>query len=147
MRAVDHINRYVSSVDKFIVFYKDVLSYELIDKGLKANGKKYAILKGQGHELFISEKDGFIEETGQNFRHIGYAVDNVDELLETLKLKGYIKNEQEIIIKTFSRQFYIKDPDGFEIDIIQWTDKIGFYNHLKDKSGEYIFQRKSVLAD
>lgn len=133
MRGIDHINRYVSNVDKFIDFYREVLNYVLIDKGLKANGKNYAILKGEGHELFISEKDDFIEETDQNFRHIGYAVENVDELLEKLKVKGYIENKQEIIIKSFSRQFYIKDPDGFEIDLIQWTDKIGFYNHLKDK--------------
>lgn len=133
MKAIDHINRYVSNVDEFIDFYREVLNYELIDKGLKANGKNYAILKGDGHELFISEKDDFKEDMDQNFRHIGYSVENVDELLEELKLKGYVEKEQEIIIKTFSRQFYIKDPDGFEIDLIQWTDKTSFYNHLKDK--------------
>jgi len=36
-----------------------------------------------------------------------------------------------IPIKPFSKQFYIKDPDGFEIDLIQWTNKKEFYNQLK----------------
>lgn len=134
MKAIDHLNRYVSNVDKFIDFYIDVLGYELIDKGIKGNGKNYGILKGDGHELFISEKDNFILDKDQNFRHIGYSIENVDELLEKLKLKGYITEDQEIIVKPFSRQFYIKDPDGFEIDFIQWTDKNKFYDHLKDKN-------------
>lgn len=134
MKFIDHINRYVSNVNEFIVFYRDALEYELIDNGIKANGKSYAILKGCGHELFISERDNFTIEEDRNFRHIGYYIENVDELLETLKQKGYVKEKQEITVKPFSRQFYIKDPDGFEIDLIQWTDKQGFYNNLKDKN-------------
>lgn len=130
---IDHLNRYVSDVDKFILFYKDALDYKLIDSGIKLNGKKYAILKGDKHELFISEREGFQVEEEHNFRHIGYSVENVDELLDTLKIKGYVNKEEKIIVKEFSRQFYIKDPDGFEIDLIQWTDKEGFYNKLKQK--------------
>lgn len=132
MRSIDHLNRYVSNVDKFIVFYRDILDYKCIDKGTKTNGKRYAILKGKEHELFISERDNFTIEKNQNFRHVGYYIENVDELLETLKLKGYVEQNQEIIVKQFSKQFYIKDPDGFEIDLIQWTDKQGFYDHLKN---------------
>jgi catechol 2,3-dioxygenase-like lactoylglutathione lyase family enzyme len=134
MKSIDHLNRYVSNVDNFIVFYRDVLEYELIDKGIKSNGQNYAILKGDGHELFISEKEGFKIDREQDFRHIGYFIENVDELLEALKFKGYIKKEQEIIVKPFSRQIYIRDPDGFEIDLIQWTDKQGFYENLKNKN-------------
>ena len=132
MKIIDHLNRYVSNVDKFIVFYRDVLDYKVIDKGIKLNGKSYAILKGDGHELFISERDNFTAEKEQNFRHIGYCIENIDELLEILKMKGYIEKDQQIIVKPFSRQIYIKDPDGFEIDLIEWTDKQGFYNYLKD---------------
>jgi catechol 2,3-dioxygenase-like lactoylglutathione lyase family enzyme len=134
MKAIDHINRYVSNIEKFICFYQDVLGYKLIDKGLKGNGKSYAILKGDGHELFISEREEFVEGQESNFRHLGYTVENVDELLLKLKQWGYVEKNTEIIIKPFSRQFYIKDPDGFEIDLIQWTDKQGFYDNLKHKS-------------
>lgn len=132
MRTIDHLNRYVSDVDKFITFYRDVLNYELIDKGTKRNGKNYAILKGEEHELFICERDNFKVEGDQNFRHMGYNIGDVDKLLEVLKLIGYVEKEKQIIIKPFSRQFYIKDPDGFEINLIQWTDKQGFYDYLKD---------------
>ncbi len=130
---IDHLNRYVSDVEKFIKFYQDLIDYELIDKGKKVNGMNYAILKGFNHELFISEREGF-EVKNENFRHIGYSVDNVDELLSEFKGKGYVEENLQIIVKQFSRQFYIKDPDGFEIDIIQWTDKAGFYERLDTKS-------------
>ncbi len=130
---MDHLNRYVSNVDQFIDFYINVLDYQLLDKGMKSNGHNYAILKGLDHELFISERDAFEIDRDQNFRHVGYAIDNVDALLDRLKRKGYIREDISIIIKPYSRQFYIKDPDGFEIDLIQWTDKQGLYRFLKDK--------------
>ena len=130
---IDHLNRYVSNVEKFIEFYHNILGYELIDRGKKENGMNYAILKGYEHELFISEREGF-EVKSENFRHIGYSVDNVDEHLSDLKSKGYVDDSLQIIIKQFTRQFYIKDPDGFEVDLIQWTDKDGFYEKLNAKS-------------
>ncbi len=47
-------------------------------------------------------------------------------------LKGLSEN-QKIIVKEYSRQFYLKDPDGFEIDIIQWTGKERFFRDLEKK--------------
>lgn len=128
--SIDHINRYVSNVDKFIDFYQIVLGYKLIGLGIKQNGNKYAILQGPGHELFISEKDDFVA-VNENLRHIGFTVDNADEILEELKLKCLVALEQQVIVKQYSRQIYLKDPDGMELDLIEWTDKQGFYNNLK----------------
>lgn len=128
--SIDHLNRHVSDVCQFIDFYTQALDYELIDKGTKSNGKPYAILKGNGHELFISEKDDYTY-LDSNFRHIGYAVDNADRTLAKLKNLGIVAADYEIIVKPYSRQFYGKDPDGFEIDFIQWTDKDGFYESLR----------------
>ena len=130
MPAVDHLNRHVSNVDKFIQFYCTALGYRLLTRGVKANGKPYAILQGDGHELFLSEKDGFTSDTEHNFRHIGYAVADADATLADLKRKGFVEQSREIIVKPYSRQVYIQDPDGFEIDLIQWTDKEGFYASL-----------------
>lgn len=127
---IDHINRYVSNTNIFINFYQNCLGYELIDTGIKANGKKYAILKGFGHELFVSEKDNFILDEENNFRHIGYSVSNIEELLMQFKLKEYVADETQLIVKQFSKQFYIKDPDGLEIDLIEWTNKKEFYHSL-----------------
>lgn len=129
---IDHLNRYVSDVDKFIEFYREVLGYELIGKGKKENGMNYAILKGFDHEMFISERASF-EQKDDNFRHIGYAVEKADEILEELKMKGFIDMDMQVIVKQYSRQLYIRDPDGFEIDLIQWTDKAGFYKSLKEE--------------
>jgi catechol 2,3-dioxygenase-like lactoylglutathione lyase family enzyme len=127
MYPIDHLNRYVSSVDLFITFCCDILGYHVLRRGIKANGKPFAILRGAGHELFISEKDSFQAETDCNFRHIGYAVDSADEVLAACKAKGIVEPEREVVVKLWSRQVYIRDPDGFEIDLIEWTDKQGFY--------------------
>ncbi len=129
---IDHINRYVSDIEKHISFYGDVLGYELIDCGVKDNGKRYAILKGADHEFFISEKPDFSIDD-KNFRHMGYSVDNAVEFLAKMIKEGYAEENQKIIVKEYSRQFYLKDPDGFEIDIIQWTGKERFFRDLEKK--------------
>lgn len=130
---IDHINRYVSNIDIFITFYENALGYELIGKGIKSNGKRFAVLRGCGHELFISEKDDFAADDTTNFRHMGYSVTNIQDLLEQLKADKFVTNTTEIITKRFSNQFYIKDPDGFEIDLIEWTDKKDFYESFMQK--------------
>ncbi|NLA87967.1 MAG: VOC family protein [Clostridiales bacterium] len=134
--TIDHINRHVSSVDAFISFYTDALGFILLDKGVKKDGNHYAILQGGGLELFISEKYGFEFDDGSNMRHIGFSVDSADALLASLKEKGYVPKETHILVKASSRQFYVKDPDGFELDFIEWTDKNKFYRHLADKNAD-----------
>ena len=99
MLPIDHLNRYVSDVDAFIAFYENVLGYQLLDRGTKASGHRYAILQGMGHELFISERDDYQSDRDPNFRHIGYAVADADKLLSELKEKGIVKVDVEIIVK------------------------------------------------
>ena len=131
---IDHLNRYVSNIEKHILFYQNILEYELLEQGLKKDGTKYAILKGYNHELFISENKLISNE--RNIRHIGYLVENIDELFEKLQKNGYSKYDLKIIEKPYSRQIYIKDPDEFEIDFIQWTNKDKFYKNLKKHKEE-----------
>jgi catechol 2,3-dioxygenase-like lactoylglutathione lyase family enzyme len=132
--TIDHINRHVSNVDAFISFYTDALGFVLLDRGVKQDGKSYAILQCGGAELFISEKDGFESDSGKNLRHIGFGVASADALLSSLKKKGYVQDDTSIIVKAYSRQFYLKDPDGFDIDIIEWTNKEKFYRYLAKKN-------------
>jgi catechol 2,3-dioxygenase-like lactoylglutathione lyase family enzyme len=133
---IDHINRHVSDVEAFISFYTGVLGFIVLDKGVKKDGKRYAILQCGGLELFISEKNDFEFDSGGHMRHIGFSVVSADALLSSLKAKGYVSNDTEIIVKAFSRQFYMKDPDGFELDLIEWTDKDKFYRYLADKNAD-----------
>jgi catechol 2,3-dioxygenase-like lactoylglutathione lyase family enzyme len=131
--SIDHVNRYVSDVEKHVSFYTEALGFALLDRGIKPDGGMYAILKGYEHELYISEKPpGEPAET--RVRHIGYAVEDAAAFLDRLKNAGIIGDEVEILVKEYSLQFYLRDPDGNEIDIIQWTDKERFYDDLQ--SGE-----------
>lgn len=131
---IDHINRYVSNVEAVAAFYTDALGFILMDKGIKKDGHPYAILCGGGIELFISEKKGFQFDTSSNLRHLSFSVESADALLEELKANHFVPRETPLVIKAYSRQFYIKDPDGFELDFIEWTDKDAFYRLMEDKN-------------
>lgn len=128
---IDHINRYVSDVERHVEFYCGVLGYLLLDRGRKHDGSDYAILQGDGHELFISEYAN--RPPGDSVRHIGYLVANIDETLRVLKERGFVGEDAVVIVKQYSRQLYVKDPDEFEIDLIQWTDKKGFYRDVAER--------------
>jgi len=130
--VIDHINRYVSDVEEHVSFYMRALGYALMERGTKDDGNPYAILKGHGHELFISEKPG-CGPRERALRHLGYAVEDADTLLADFKRKGLAGREVEVVAKPYSRQFYLKDPDGNEIDFIQWTDKERFYEDARKK--------------
>jgi hypothetical protein len=79
--------------------------------------------------MFISERASF-EQEDDNFRHIGHSIEKADETLEELKLKGIVDMDMQVVVKQYSRQIYIRDPGGFEIDLIHWTDKADFYKSL-----------------
>jgi catechol 2,3-dioxygenase-like lactoylglutathione lyase family enzyme len=132
--TADHINRYVSDIDAIISFYADALGFTLLDRGVKRDGHRYAILKCGGLEMFISEKTGYAFEDCVNFRHLGLSVDNAEALLSELKTKGYAPLETRLVVKAFSRQFYFKDPDGFELDFIEWTDRTGLTSTARKTS-------------
>lgn len=128
---IDHINRHVSNVERHVDFYCSVLGYLLLDRGKKHDGSNYAILQGDGHELFISENADCL--AGNSVRHIGYLVANIDDTYRVLKERGLAGEDAGIIVKQYSRQLYVKDPDGHEIDLIQWTDKKGFYHDAAER--------------
>ncbi|MEW6554489.1 MAG: DUF192 domain-containing protein [Actinomycetota bacterium] len=128
--AIDHVNRYVTDLEMHVVFYTQALGYAVIGRGTKDDGSGYAILKGHGHELFISERPPGGAAAAE-LRHIGYAVRDADELLRRLKENGIAPRETEVIAKEYSRQFYLRDPDGNEVDFIQWTDKGSFFRDLE----------------
>lgn len=128
---IDHINRYVSDVERHVDFYCGVLGYLLLDRGRKHDGSDYAILQGDGHELFISENANRLP--GNSVRHVGYLVANIDETLRLLKERGLVGEDAGIIVKQYSRQLYVEDPDGLEIDLIQWTDKKRFYHDAAER--------------
>ena len=133
--TIDHINRYVSDVERHITFYRELLGYRVLGRGRKRDGSRFVILGGGGHEMFLSEKKGLRppDEEGAFFRHLGYSVGNADDFLARAKSAGFAGEDQEVTVKPFSRQVYLRDPDGFEIDFIQWTDRRGFLDQL---SGE-----------
>ena len=130
----DHINRFVSDVDAISSFYTDALGFSLLDRGIKQDGNNYAILNSEGFEMFISEKNGFEFDDNINFRHIGFRVDNADALLSSLKAKGYAPLETQLIVKAFSKQFFLKTLTDLIWISSNGRTRIGFTAILKAKT-------------
>jgi len=118
----------VRNLDKTLEFYqafgfKQVHRYDDEDKvGVKLKLKDYVL------ELFVYKQNidaAPLELSLGNdlpklgVKHIGFAVDDVDQSLKELKAKGLAGEETQILSKGTARFFFVKDPDGMWVEIIK----------------------------
>ena len=86
------------------------------------------IAPGQFVELFYPKPDTDLLSGGPNYEKIGYAhlsllVDDIQTAAETLKNKGVVIDSDITKGPDNTWQFWIKDPDGNRIELMQYTEK------------------------
>lgn len=113
----------VKNLEQSINFYKNALGYE------KSRVKdfpedKFTLvfmkLPGDSQELELTYNYDHDEyELGNGYGHIALGVENFSELYERLKEEGYDVTELKNLSDNSNKYFFIKDPDGYKIEIIQ----------------------------
>ena len=96
--GIDHLGIAVSSLEKGVKLYKNILGLELLEyENVPEQKVKVAIFKsGKGMpniELLepTSEESPiykFIQKKGEGIHHVAFKVENIEELLKNLKEKG-----------------------------------------------------------
>ena len=117
----------VRNLDKSLEFYeklgyKQVHRYDDPDKiGVKLKLGDYVL------EIFAYHKNqtksALDTELGNNLRDIGIkhfalTTDGIDAALADLKTKGIADHDTKILTKGTARFFFVKDPDGMWVEII-----------------------------
>lgn len=114
----------VSDIDKSLKFYKELLEMTLVREKQLDDCTLY----------FLTDKNGIVEielthnnETPQNgykagtgFGHFAFRVDSMDEFTNKLNSLGYnYYREPYKLSSKGSTIAFIKDPDGYEIELIE----------------------------
>ena len=114
----------VSDIEKSLNFYQDLLEMKLTREKQLDDCTLY----------FLTDKNGMVEielthnnenpingyEIGSGFGHFAFKVDSMDEFTQKLKNLGYnYFREPYKLSSKGSTIAFIKDPDGYEIELIE----------------------------
>ena len=118
--GISHVGYFVSDLPAAISFWHDLLGYDEYFTLPKKDGSgtRIAFIKINDHqhiELFNEPPT-----TPHNFMsHICFTVDNVQQMREYLRSKGFDVKDSNGKTKTGDYAFEIKDPDGMLVEFVQ----------------------------
>lgn len=106
-------------------FYRDAFGLSVADR-IDFDGFTLVYLSNDesAFELELTINKGTTEpyDLGNGYGHLAFCVDDVDAEHNRLKAAGYGPRKLVDFLhegKTLARFFFIKDPDGYEIEVLQ----------------------------
>ncbi|MBU6152993.1 MAG: VOC family protein [Bdellovibrionales bacterium] len=119
----------VLDLEKSIRFYTEGLGFELLSKTDYPEGRfTIAFLKSKSDQGASAPKleltynwDTKDYQKGENYGHMAYRVESIDEVRELLKSKGYdLSWGPGLTPNGKTKMAFVDDPDGFEIELLEY---------------------------
>jgi glyoxylase I family protein len=140
--ATDHTGFTVANIERSLVFWQDVLGFELSHRahhtgdlasevtGVPGAEISIAVLKSPGHRIELLEYHAPPHRKRADLRpcdvgsvHVALTVDNLDSVLSTIAGSGWRAVGKPQALKTGpnagKRVIYVRDPDGTTIEFMQ----------------------------
>ena len=118
---LEHVNLSVSDIDNTIQFIKTALpEFEVRGEGIY-KGKRWVHIGTVSSYLAINEW-AVVSETGQKLNHIGFVVDNIDEVAARLLEAGY-KRSFPRTKHPFRLRDYFEDGGHTEYEFVQYLSE------------------------
>lgn len=114
----------VQDLDKSLEFYQDVLGFEISRKRDFPEDKftlVYLKVPGSDYELELTYNYDKEEPytIGDGYGHIAIGVDNLEVTHKEYSETGYEVTELKALSNNSTSYFFIKDPDGYKVEVIQ----------------------------
>src|SRR6266480_639058 len=140
--AADHTGITVTNLERSLVFWRDVLGFELSHRahhtgdlaseviGVPGAEILLAVLKGYGHKIELLEYLAPSDRKHVDFRpcdvgsvHVALTVDNLNAVLSAIAASRWKTAGKPQTLKTGpnagKRVVYVRDPDGITIEFMQ----------------------------
>jgi glyoxylase I family protein len=141
--AADHTGITVSDIERSLVFWRDVLGFELSHRahqkgalaeqitGVPGAEILIAVLKGPGHKIELLQyrapanrrKQNALQPCDLGSVHVALTVDDLDAVLGTIAASGWKApgTPQTLTVgpNAGKRVVYVRDPDGTTIEFMQ----------------------------
>ena len=114
--GIDHINMDVQNLKESVDFYSNLFGFKVLKDQPEQNSK---IIGNDKVKLCLYE-DRDLKEFEQNgFNHFGFHIDNFDEIIQKCNELGVEIFYGGPIKWEKSSSIYIKDPNGYEIELAE----------------------------
>ena len=140
--AADHTGITVSNLERSLVFWRNVLGFELSHRphqtgelaseitGVPGAEISIAVLKGYGHKIELLEyrapadrKKIALRPCDIGFVHVALVVDNLDAILNAIAASGWKAAGKPQTLQAGPnagrRVVYVRDPDGTTIEFME----------------------------
>lgn len=121
---IHHIALIVSSLDRSLSFYQDILEFKILHKLYREERKSWKVdlvREGIGLELFTFPdapvRPSYPEAIG--LRHIALAVQDLEGFHRDLRRKGILVEEIRVDHLTGKKFFFFADPDDLPWEIYE----------------------------
>lgn len=119
---LEHVNLTVSDLDRAVDFYSDLLDVSVRWKGELGDGRRAAHVGNEESYLALFEAagGGAVGEdySTPGYNHMGFVVDDLEDAAQRLQKLGAPYGE----IQEYEpgRRLYCYDPDGHELELVQY---------------------------
>lgn len=113
----------VRDLDRSLAFYRDFLGLEEVRRSPIGDEATLVFLtdaEGAYHIEMTYNHDGRDYELGNQFGHLAFFVDDLGPVIERVKSEDRWYRENKPTSR--SRYIFVKDPDGYDIEILERRD-------------------------
>lgn len=110
----------VKDLDATIEFYTDFMGLRKVRESKIGDEAVLVFLTDESESYYIEltyNCDGRDYDLGNQFGHLAFTVDDLDSVIEKVKAKSWWYRESRPGMS--SRYIFIKDPNGYDIEILQ----------------------------
>jgi len=135
IKQLAHLCFFTNQLPAMIAFYRDVLGFPVKFTMKNDDGFEFGYYFATGERTFVEifDQAGAIKQwggelaklrsgPGDRYRHFCFEAVGLEAFCEGLKAKG-IEVTPVKIEMDFSKQAWIKDPDGNAIELMEYTPK------------------------
>ena len=133
VKQLDHLNLSVINFEETAGWYKRMLGFEIVEQGIQ-HGQPWGVIKNgdamlciyQHPEWGVHDKDAMGEAGYQRVAHFALRITDRaqwEAVMKREKPKLYYGGE---VNWPYSTAWYIRDPNGYEIEIALWDEGPNF---------------------
>jgi lactoylglutathione lyase len=135
IKKLAHVCLHTDQLDVMIAFYRDVLGFPVKFTMKHSDGFAFGYYFATGDTTFVEifDQRGAVKQWGgtvgplrpngdTHMRHFCFEVDDLVKLVADLERKG-VKVRPISVGMDHSKQAWIKDPDGNDIELMEYTPR------------------------
>ena len=135
IKKLAHLCLYTDQIDAMVAFYRDVLGFPIKFTMKNDDGFIFGYYFATGETTFVEifDQRGAVKQWGgavvplrsnggTHYRHFCFEVEELEQLCAKLQAQG-VKTLPVKIGMDHSKQSWIKDPDGNDIELMEYTPR------------------------